>query len=100
MLLAEPAAEPLQVAVVVERSGYEAKGVEMVAALRRAGVVAELIATGSPKKRYDKAVKLNPAEIVSIDVRDDALSLNRRTLSADAVDSDAVAAVMAALAAM
>ncbi|WP_439571914.1 histidine--tRNA ligase [Sphingomonas sp.] len=100
MLLEAPAAEALQVAVVVERSGYEAKGVEMVAALRRAGVVAELIATGSPKKRYDKAVKLNPAEIVSIDVRDDALSLNRRTLSADAVDSDAVAAVMAALAAM
>ncbi len=100
MLLEEPAAEALQVAVVVERSGYEAKGVEMVAALRRAGVVAELIATGSPKKRYDKAVKLNPAEIVSIDVRDDALSINRRTLSADAVDGDAVAAVMAALAAM
>lgn len=100
MLLAEPAAETLQVAVVVERNGYEAKGVEMVAALRRAGVVAELVATGSPKKRYDKAVKLNPAEIVSIDVRDDALSINRRTLSADAVDGDAVAAVMAALAAM
>jgi histidyl-tRNA synthetase len=100
MLLAEPAAETLQVAVVVERNGYEAKGVEMVAALRRAGVVAELVATGSPKKRYDKAVKLNPAEIVSIDVRDDALSINRRTLSADAVDGDAVAAVVAALAAM
>ncbi len=100
MLLEEPAAQALQVAVVVERNGYEAKGVEMVAALRRAGVVAELIATGSPKKRYDKAVKLNPAEIVSIDVRDDALSINRRTLSADAGDSDAVAAVMAALAAM
>lgn len=100
MLLAEPAAETLQVAVVVERNGYEAKGVEMVAALRRAGVVAELVATGSPKKRYDKAMKLNPAEIVSIDVRDDALSINRRTLSADAVDGDAVAAVMAALAAM
>jgi histidyl-tRNA synthetase len=100
MLLAEPEAETLQVAVVVERNGYEAKGVEMVAALRRAGVVAELVATGSPKKRYDKAVKLNPAEIVSIDVRDDALSINRRTLSADTVDGDAVAAVMAALAAM
>lgn len=100
MLLAEPAVETLQVAVVVERNGYEAKGVEMVAALRRAGVVAELVATGSPKKRYDKAVKLNPAEIVSIDVRDDALSINRRTLSADAVDGDAIAAVMAALAAM
>ncbi len=94
MLLAEPAAETLQVAVVVERNGYEAKGVEMVAALRRAGVVAELVATGSPKKRYDKAMKLNPAEIVSIDVRDDALSISRRTLSADAVDGDAVAAVI------
>lgn len=100
MLLAEPAVEALQVAVVVERNGYEAKGVEMVAALRRAGVVAELVATGSPKKRYDKALKLNPAEIVSIDVRDDVLSINRRTLSADAVDGDAVAAVVAALAAM
>ena len=60
----------------------------------RAGLSAELYASGSPKKRYDKAVKAEPSEIISIDVRDDAPTLNRRTLR-DGANQDAVAAVLA-----
>jgi len=100
MLTEAPAAEQIQVAVVVERAGHEAKGIELVASLRRAGVVAELFATGSPKKRYDKAVKSNPAEIISIDVRDDAPSVNRRTLKQDELDDTTMATVIAMLAAI
>ena len=100
MLTEAPAAEQTQVAVVVERAGYEAKGIELVATLRRAGVVAELFASGSPKKRYDKAVKSNPAEIISIDVRDDAPTVSRRTLKGDAVDDDTMATLIAVLAAV
>lgn len=100
MLLEEPAVEQAQVAVVVERAGYEAKGIELVASLRRAGVAAELFATGSPKKRYDKAVKSNPAEIISIDVRDDAPSVNRRTLKDGEVDDETMATLIAVLAAV
>lgn len=98
MLTEAPAAEQAQVAVVVERAGYEAKGIELVATLRRAGVVAELFATGSPKKRYDKAVKSNPAEIISIDVRDDVPVVNRRTLKQDELDDTTMATVIAMLA--
>lgn len=100
MLTEAPAAEQIQVAVVVERAGHEAKGIELVASLRRAGVVAELFASGSPKKRYDKAVKANPAEIISIDVRDDAPSVNRRTLKSDELDDTTMATVIAMLAAI
>jgi histidyl-tRNA synthetase len=100
MLTEAPAAEQAQVAVVVERAGYEAKGIELVATLRRAGVVAELFATGSPKKRYDKAVKSNPAEIISIDVRDDVPVVNRRTLKQDELDDTTMATVIAMLAAI
>ncbi|APR52231.1 histidine--tRNA ligase [Sphingomonas koreensis] len=100
MLLEAPAVEQVQVAVVVERAGLEAKGIELVASLRRAGVVAELFATGSPKKRYDKAVKSSPAEIVSIDVRDDAPVVNRRTLKSEAVDDEMRATLIAVLAAV
>jgi histidyl-tRNA synthetase len=38
--------------------------------MRRAGLAAELVATGSPRKRFDRAKKLNPAALVSLDVRD------------------------------
>ncbi|ODP37658.1 histidine--tRNA ligase [Sphingomonas turrisvirgatae] len=80
MLAEAPAAERPDIAVVVERAGYEAQGLALLARLRRAGLSAELFASGSPKKRYDKAVKAEPSEIISIDVRDDAPTVNRRTL--------------------
>jgi hypothetical protein len=34
--------------------------------LRQAGISADMIATGSPKKRYDKAVKQSPAAILRV----------------------------------
>jgi histidyl-tRNA synthetase len=38
--------------------------------LRRAGVAAELVASGSPRKRFDRARKLDPAVLISLDLRD------------------------------
>ena len=61
---------PLEVAVVVEHPDHELAGMRYVAEYRRAGFSAELIATGSPRKRYDRAKKLNPAMLVSLDTRD------------------------------
>ena len=58
------------VAVVAENEAREIEALALVAALRRAGLAAELVATGSPRKRFDRAKKLNPAAIVSLDVRD------------------------------
>lgn len=65
MLLDEPAVSGPDVAVVVEDDGRHADAVAALARLRRTGVSAELVATGSPKKRYDKALKLDPAETLS-----------------------------------
>jgi histidyl-tRNA synthetase len=65
MLLEEPATVGPDVAVVVEDDAAHADAVGALARLRRAGVSAELVATGSPKKRYDKALKLDPAETLT-----------------------------------
>ncbi|WP_347302293.1 histidine--tRNA ligase [Croceibacterium sp. TMG7-5b_MA50] len=57
MLVGTPAEAPAQAAVVVEDDALLAQGTAMVAAIRRAGFSAELVASGSPRKRFDKAVK-------------------------------------------
>jgi histidyl-tRNA synthetase len=64
MLLEErPAETPYAVVVVDDDIAYDS-GTAVTAALRRAGWSAVLIASGSPKKRFDKALKLGAAEIV------------------------------------
>lgn len=62
MLLAEPEAERPDVVLVVEDERAAGAASAALARLRRAGLAAELVGTGSPKKRYDKALKLEPAE--------------------------------------
>jgi histidyl-tRNA synthetase len=80
MLLDGAPAPQLDVAVVVEDERALSQGVATVAQLRRAGLVADLIATGSPRKRYDKALKLEPAETVSLRFDGDAPATAFRTL--------------------
>lgn len=58
------------VAVVAENIDCELTASSLAAAFRRSGFWAELVATGSPRKRFDRARKLDPALIVSLDVRD------------------------------
>ena len=57
-------------AVVAENADRERNCLELVTAFRRGGFSAEMIATGSPRKRFDRGRKLEPAMIVSLDVRD------------------------------
>jgi histidyl-tRNA synthetase len=80
MLLDGAPAPQLDVAVVVEDERALSQGVATVAQLRRAGLVADLVATGSPRKRYDKALKLEPAETVSLRFDGDAPATAFRTL--------------------
>ncbi len=70
MLVGDKGEAGPDVAVVAENEAREIEALALVAALRRAGLAAELVATGSPRKRFDRAKKLNPAAIVSLDVRD------------------------------
>jgi histidyl-tRNA synthetase len=62
----------LDVAIAAENADRETDAAALVADFRRAGFVAELFASGSPRKRYDKARKANPAILISLDVRDGA----------------------------
>lgn len=80
MLLDGAPAPQLDVAVVVEDERALTEGVATVARLRKAGLVADLVATGSPRKRYDKALKLEPAETVSLRFEGDASATAFRTL--------------------
>lgn len=95
MLIEEPKAERAQVAIVVEANGFEDASIGLLAAIRRAGISAELFASGSAKKRYDRALKIDPAMTVSFQLRDGEASISSRVLRAESVDADRVMALVA-----
>ncbi|RYY32268.1 MAG: histidine--tRNA ligase, partial [Sphingomonadales bacterium] len=91
MLIDGPVGEALQVAVVVEAEGFESAATKLLADLRRAGVRAELFATGSAKKRYERALKTGPAMTVSFQ----AGGVSPRILRAEGIDTELVAGLIA-----
>ena len=66
---AEPNADAI---VVVENDGAMDAAIAALGTLRRGGLTAELFASGSPRKRFDKAVKAGAKAIVAFDLRDGA----------------------------
>lgn len=66
MLIDAPALIVPDVAIAVEFPDAELQGQNIAAALRRSGLSTEFFAQGSPRKRYDKAVKTNAKVIMSI----------------------------------
>ena len=66
MLVGDRGGDVLEAAVLVENDLGLSSAIELLQGLRNAGVNSELVATGSPKKRYDKAVKLNPQAILRV----------------------------------
>ncbi len=94
MMIAAPVAQKPQVAVVAEDSQFETKAVQALGALRKAGISAELFATGSPKKRYDRALKIGPAMTLSFGTRDGVPSSRKRVLRPADVDEEAVTAAL------
>ena len=97
MMIDAPEAQRPQIAVVVEDSARESDALRILASLRRSGLSAELFASGSPKKRYEKALKADPAMIISFDIRDGVPGRFNRTLRADDVDSACVQSVLDAV---
>lgn len=65
MLSEEPAVTG-PVIVVAEGVGTETAALHAVAALRRAGIAADAVIEGSPRKRFDKALKRNPSQTYSL----------------------------------
>jgi histidyl-tRNA synthetase len=86
MLIEEPVVERVQVAVVAEDPSQELRALAILSRLRREGVSAELFASGSLKKRYDRALKIQPAATISLGLREGEATINVRVLRADEVD--------------
>ncbi len=79
MLIEAPAAEAPVVVMALEDDLAADVAARALAALRRANISSELIATGSPRKRYDKASKIPAKVIVSIRAEVDKSPFNLRS---------------------
>lgn len=70
MMVGAPEAEPIDAAVVVEDDAALDIAWAVAGRLRRGGLSVEMIATGSPRKRFDRAVKKGAREIVVLGFAD------------------------------
>ncbi len=66
MLVEYEPTNQLEAMIVLENDSGMKHAITLLKNLRMAGISADMIATGSPKKRYDKAVKQNPAAILRV----------------------------------
>src|SRR5690606_41097550 len=78
MLVGEPEQAGPTVAVVVEHDDASRIAVMALTAIRTAGLDAEMIATGSPRKRFDKGVKLGAKVMVLATMHNDLPLLSIR----------------------
>ncbi len=92
MLIDEPAAGFAQIAVVAEVAGMEEMALRQVVSLRRAGLAAEAFVNGSPKKRYDRAIKNQPVAILSFGSENEAPRL--RIFDGSRIDERTVLAAL------
>ena len=93
MLVGDRSETRPDVIVVAEHIEQEAPALRLVTLLRRAGHAAEIIATGSARKRFDRAKKLNPAVLVSLDVREGLPTRSLRLLEAGFAQTEGISAI-------
>ena len=100
MLVGERAEARPEVIVVAENDAQGLQAQRLVSMFRRAGIATEIVATGSPRKRFDRAKKLDPAALVSLDVRTEgvtrSLKLTDETLRSAAVIREVFESFLAA----
>lgn len=96
MLLDEPAAERVDVVVAVENDAALALAFRALALFRARGLSAEMVASGSPRKRYDKAAKLGGKVLVGLRLEDGAPRASTRA-SDDVAELGAVQELLAEL---
>ena len=71
MLLADDVIDTrLDAVIAVEDDGLLAYAMKMLSAMRNEGLATEIVATGSPRKRFDKAGKIPAHALVAIGSRD------------------------------
>lgn len=86
MLVGEPATELLHAVIAVEDDAALNEGYRLLAKLRRAGHSVEMIANGSPRKRFDKAAKINAHVLIALNVRDGVVTTNIRAAGGEVAD--------------
>ncbi|HJS10912.1 histidine--tRNA ligase [Sphingopyxis sp.] len=79
MLLADDATSKLNVIMAVEDDSLVNLGLAANTALRQVGFSSEMIATGSPRKRYDKATKVAADVLVSLTISNGEIVFNTRS---------------------
>lgn len=91
MLLADDVIDNrLDAVIAVEDDGELAFAMRALTALRVGGFATEIVASGSPRKRFDKAAKIPAHALISIGRRDGALHVNIRGDSDRAKQTEAV----------
>ena len=80
MLIDAPVISSSELAIVLETDQLTAVGLWLVSTIRRSGYSAELITSGSVRKRFDKAVKQSPKAILVLNdhLLDDGAIANLR----------------------
>jgi histidyl-tRNA synthetase len=79
MMIDGPEPESLDVAVVVEDDRAAAAAWRSLVHLRSSGLAGELVATGSPRKRFDRAVKRGANEILVVSVDGETVTTRLKT---------------------
>ncbi|WP_374296036.1 histidine--tRNA ligase [Sphingomonas sp.] len=82
MLIAAPPEPRLDAVIALEHDDALVDGQRLIAGLRRAGLSAEMIASGSPRKRFDKASKLPADVLIAINRQDGQTVVNTRAAEA------------------
>ena len=95
MLIDALSGDRLEVVVVAESEGLEGDALAATYALRKAGIPSEAIVIGSPRKRFDKAIKLDPKQIYSLRYHGGLLNKSQRGAGASKADLDRVDAIIA-----
>lgn len=79
MLLHDPKQPILDVVIAAEDDSVVPVAVQALARLRGEGLSADSVMSGSPRKRFDKATKIPARALVSLSMRDGAVSVNLRS---------------------
>jgi histidyl-tRNA synthetase len=76
MLVGEVEFAPPEFVIVIEEDALLPRAIKALSFLRSKGFSADLVATGSPKKRFDKAAKMNPHEVITM--TNEGIRINKR----------------------
>lgn len=88
MMIEEPLADRLDVAVVVEDDRTLTAAWRCLTHLRNRGLASEMVASGSPRKRFDRAVKLGSSEILVLAVDGDRVTTRVKSFGTQRTETE------------